>query len=143
MQEVTTKRRTICYVDGFNLYYGLRDGGLRDCYWLNVRELAARLVRPPFVLAATKYFTASVSGGRDGDTPEKAAQREGSRVRQAEFLEALGTLRHLEIFEGHFLLKRDHCRACKRDFTRPEEKMTDVRIATEMVADAFLNRFDS
>jgi uncharacterized LabA/DUF88 family protein len=143
MSDFVTRKRTICYVDGFNLYYGLRDGGLRNCYWLNIRDMAARIIRPPFVLAGTKYFTARVSGKRDGDSEKKAAEREASRKRQGIFLEALETIRTLETFEGHYLLKRDHCRACKQDFMRPEEKMTDVCIATEMVADAFLNRFDS
>jgi hypothetical protein len=136
-------RRTIVYVDGFNLYYGLRDSGYRDCYWLDIRAFATRLASPTYLLAATKYFTARVSGPRPGDSPEKAIEREASRVRQQTYLEALGTLRTVEIFEGRYLLKRDHCRVCKADFLRPEEKMTDVCIATELVADAFLNRFDS
>lgn len=135
--------RTICYVDGFNLYYGLREAGLRDCYWLNVRELASKLVRPPFVLSRTKYFTARVAGAHPHDTPDQAAEREAGRLRQVKFLDALGTLAAFDIIEGHYLLKRVHCRACNAEFRSPEEKMTDVRIATELLTDAFLGRYDS
>lgn len=139
----TTRKRTICYVDGFNLYFGIVEAGLRDRLWLNIRDMAAKMVRLPHVLAGTKYFTARVSGARPTDSPTKAAERESARLRQVCYLEALETLRGLEILEGHFLLKRDHCRLCKSDFFRPEEKMTDVRIATEVITDAFLNRFDT
>ena len=142
-QTHSTRLRTICYVDGFNLYYGLRDSGFRRYYWLNVREMASKLVRLPFVLAQTKYFTARISGRHQGDTPEQESDRQVARLRQQTFLEALDTLNALTIHEGRFLLKRDYCRACKVNFYRPEEKMTDVQLATELVADAFLDRIDS
>jgi uncharacterized LabA/DUF88 family protein len=143
MAKVASRNRTICYVDGFNLYYGMRDAGLRDCYWLDIRQMAGRLVRPPFVLERTKYFTARVSGARPGDSPVKASEREDSRRRQALYLEALETIRALEIYEGTYLLKRESCRLCGKSVIRAEEKMTDVSIATEMLTDAFLDRFDS
>jgi len=135
--------RTICYIDGFNLYYGLKDAGLDRCKWLDIRGLALSLVRKPFVLHYTKYFTARIRGPHPKDPPAKGAAREASRVRQTIYLEALSTLPRTAIYEGHFLLKRDHCRVCNADFLRPEEKKTDVQIATQLVTDAFLNRFDS
>lgn len=143
MGKDATRIRTVCYVDGFNLYHGLREAGLRHCYWLNIRKMAAALLKPPYVLKHTKYFTARVSGGRKGDSPAKAADREGSRIRQTAFLEALETLEAFNIYEGRFLLKPDSCRACGANFLRAEEKATDVRLACELVADAFLNVFDS
>lgn len=136
--------RTIVYVDGFNLYFGLRQHGNRRYYWLDVRRMAEHIVRPPdFELVETKYFTARVAGARPEDTPEKGAEREASRLRQQVYLEALDTLAALRVYEGHFLLKRDYCRCCGKQFHRSEEKMTDVQIATEMMEDAFLGRFDS
>lgn len=92
MARSITRRRTICYIDGFNLYYGIREIGRRDCYWLDVRAMARQLLAKEQVLSGTKYFTARVSGPRPGDTPEKAAEREASRRRQGVFLEALDTL---------------------------------------------------
>ena len=135
--------RTICYIDGFNLYYGLREANLRHLYWLNVRAMAAQLVSTPYRLAGTRYFTARISGSHPDDSPEQAEEREKTRLRQTTYLEALGTLHHLDIFEGQFLLKRATCQHCRRKMHLPEEKMTDVCIATELMQDAFLDRFDS
>jgi hypothetical protein len=53
------------------------------------------------------------------------------------------TLPNLHIFYGHYLHKKVHCGYCQRDWNVPEEKMTDVRIATELIFDAFDNRFDT
>jgi uncharacterized LabA/DUF88 family protein len=143
MQDSAKTYRTFCYVDGFNLYYGLRESGFRRYMWLNIREMAARLVRSPFLLERTKYFTARISGKHPDDGPADEIRREERRKRQTLYLDALSTLAAFEIHEGHYLLKRDYCRRCKADFYRAEEKMTDVRIATELLTDAFLDRFDS
>jgi uncharacterized LabA/DUF88 family protein len=143
MSSSATRCRTACYIDGFNLYYGLKEINRREWYWLDVRAMARELLAPGQVLVATKYFTARVAGARRGDSPEKAAEREASRRRQGVFLEALETLDSLDICTGQYLLKRDHCRACNAEFYRPEEKMTDVRIATELITDAFLGRLDA
>lgn len=75
--------------------------------------------------------------------PVKATEKEQSRLRQHIYLEALSTLHAFDIVEGHFMVKPSRCRHCSTDFIRLEEKMTDVNIATQLVADAFLNRFDS
>lgn len=114
--------RTICYVDGFNLYYGIRDSGLTHCKWLDVRKMAMSLVRLPFVLTQTKYFTARISGAHPGDSEGKARLRELSRKRQVVYLEALDTIKFLDVYEGTYYLKRDYCRSCNADFMRPEEK---------------------
>ena len=39
-------RRVAVYVDGFNLYYGLRSKGWRRYYWLDLRSLSEQLLRP-------------------------------------------------------------------------------------------------
>ncbi|MCS6861184.1 MAG: hypothetical protein NZT92_12780 [Abditibacteriales bacterium] len=50
--------RVIAYVDGFNLYFGLRSRGWRRYYWLNLQALALNLLKPSQQLVFTKYFTA-------------------------------------------------------------------------------------
>ena len=49
--------RVIVYVDGFNLYYGLRAKGWRRYHWLDVRLLAQNLLRSSQSLAMVRYFT--------------------------------------------------------------------------------------
>ncbi len=51
--------RVRCYVDGFNLFYGLKCAGLRDSYWLDVVELARKLAGPE-ELRGVSYFTSRV-----------------------------------------------------------------------------------
>ena len=48
--------RVIAYVDGYNLYYGLREKGWRRFYWLNIQAMAQHLLKPNQTLVTTKYF---------------------------------------------------------------------------------------
>ena len=41
----TADRRVMVYVDGFNLYYGLRTKGWRRFYWLDMQALSENLLR--------------------------------------------------------------------------------------------------
>jgi hypothetical protein len=61
----------IGYVDGFNLYHGLRDKYRRRYLWLDLAHLVRRL-RPRDEILAVRYFTALV---RD-DPPALARQRD-------------------------------------------------------------------
>lgn len=82
-------------------------------------------------LIVTKYFTARISG-----PPDK-------QKRQSTFLEALSTLTDFNIYYGHYLSSTVRCNKCGRKWLDFEEKMTDVNIATEMLTDAFEDRFDT
>ncbi len=142
MQHGSTER-VIAYIDGFNLYFGVRAGGLRRYYWLNVRALAENLLRQGQELVFTKYFTARISGAWAGDPPARAKHLNAKRKRQSDFLEALDTLEDFRRYEGHFLGQGILCRTCGASWRTHEEKMTDVQIATEMLTDAFEDRFDT
>jgi len=43
--------RVIAYIDGYNLYYGLREQGWKRYYWLNLQKLAGQFLRqvPPAI----------------------------------------------------------------------------------------------
>ena len=123
--------RVITYIDGFNLYYGLCDSGWRRLLWLNVRQLSINLLKASQQLVFTKYFTARISG-----PPDK-------RKRQQTYLEALETLPDLRIFYGKYQLNPWTCRNCGFEEQVPKEKMTDVNIAVELLADAFHDAYDT
>jgi len=123
-------QRVIAYIDGYNLYYGLRTKKWKWFYWLNVQAMARRLLKPHQTLVSTKYFTTIVK-----HPPDK--QR-----RQAVFLEALRTLNDLQIFYGHWLSNPITCRQCGHTYTGYHEKMTDVNIAVELMCDAFQDHLD-
>jgi uncharacterized LabA/DUF88 family protein len=121
--------RVCVYVDGFNLYYGMVESRYDRFKWLNIHALAKDLVEPNQQLVAVKYFTARVSGQKD-----KAR-------RQTTFLEAVQTC-DVAMFYGKFQAKPIRCNACYTSWQTSEEKMTDVNIATEMLTDAFSDKFD-
>ena len=52
--------RVVAYVDGFNLYFGMKHGHFKRYYWLDVAALAQSLLKPGQELAATHYFTARI-----------------------------------------------------------------------------------
>jgi hypothetical protein len=60
--------RVIAYVDGYNLYYGLREKQWKWFYWLNVQAMARHLLKTDQRLVTTKYFTTIVK------QPEDASQ---------------------------------------------------------------------
>ena len=128
------RERVTVYIDGFNLYYGMRSKGWRRYCWLNVQLLAQHLLKPGQLLIGTKYFTSRVSS-----TPRDPNKSD----RQNAYLEALETLADVDIFYGHYLEKTVTCFTCGAAWQLPEEKMTDVNIAVEMTVDAFQERWDT
>lgn len=122
--------RVTAYVDGYNLYHGLRAKGWKRFYWLNIQALACQLIKPHQTLVHTKYFTTAVKRPED------------KRRRQAVFLDALRTLPDFHIFYGHFLADTVTCHKCGHTYTTHHEKMTDVNISVELMTDAYQGLFD-
>ena len=127
-------QRVSVYVDGFNLYYGLKSKGWRRYYWLNLYRLAENLLKPGQRLTLVRYFTARVF-----IRPDDPEQHERQKV----YLEALETLPGLHIHYGYFLPKRGTCPRCGLIRETYEEKMTDVNIAVELLGDAQDDAFDT
>ena len=69
--------RVIAYIDGFNLYHGLRDARLKNSRWLDIHGMCVSLLKPGERLELVRYFTSWVK-----DSPAKAA-------RQAVYIDAL------------------------------------------------------
>jgi hypothetical protein len=123
--------RVIAYVDGFNLYFGLKEKGWRYYYWLNLKTLCEQFIFPGQRLLLTKYFTSRVNGD-----PAKSS-------RQGAFIQALKTIPNLEILKGRYGVRGYRCHKCAYEGQLPAEKMTDVCIASEMITDAFQNKYDT
>jgi uncharacterized LabA/DUF88 family protein len=122
--------RVIAYVDGYNLYYGLREKKWKRFYWLNIQMMVEHLLKPDQTLIVTKYFTTIVK------RPEER------RKRQAVFLEALQILNDFKFYYGHFLAETVCCRNCGHTYETYHEKMTDVNISVELMTDTFQDQFD-
>jgi uncharacterized LabA/DUF88 family protein len=124
-------QRVISYIDGFNLYYGLKSQNWRRYLWLDVQALSRNLLKPDQTLVRTKYFTARIS-----QPPDKVK-------RQNTYIEATQTLHDVSIHYGHYLTSPRSCRNCGFTFNVAQEKMTDVNIAVELMEDALKDAFDT
>ena len=127
-------QRVTVYIDGFNLYYGLRDKKWKRYYWLDVRRLSEKLLHPNQCLVEVHYFTTKVL---------PAPNNPGKVKRQRTFLEAIETLPDVSTHYGYFLFKEMSCPICRATWPIYEEKMTDVNIAVELLGDAQDNIFDT
>jgi len=130
--------RVYVYIDGFNLYYGiLRNRKLPGYKWLNLESLCNKFYSGSGVkFEKIKYFTALVSGKYDPKGP----------VEQQAYWRALATLPNLELIKGRFLYKKRKIQITQEvELTGmvPEEKGTDVNLATHLVNDAHLKKFDT
>ena len=119
--------RVISYIDGFNLYFGLKSKGWNKYYWLDLAGMSSALLKQGQSLQHCHYFTARIrnSGGASRDA-----------IRQSIWLDALDTLADQTSHYGHYLRKRRTCRHCGAQWTTHEEKMTDVNIAVQLLSDA-------
>lgn len=126
--------RVMVYIDGFNLYYGMKSKKWQRYFWLDLRRLSEKLLSAIQTLVGVRYFTASVFP-EPGD-PDKPK-------RQRTYIEALETLPELQIHSGYFLPKERSCSRCGARWQTYEEKMTDVNIAVKLLSDAQDNTFDT
>ena len=120
-----------CYVDGFNLYHGLKSKGWRRYYWLDLWALAERFLKPGQVLTQLAYCTTLIKNDPIG------------QQQQLDFIAALlATRPGLKVAYGHYLAKPMTCLQCGHQYIRHEEKMTDVNIACRLLTDAMDESFD-
>ncbi len=124
------KERILVYVDGFNLYFGMLEAGYNYCKWLNIKLLAKNILKPHQEIVGIKYFTSRVS-----NNPEK-------QKRQTIYLEALQT-EGVEIYYGQYQSDTIECNRCGNRWTKYNEKMTDVNIATQIILDAYQDKYDT
>lgn len=132
--EKTSKERVIVYIDGFNLYYGLKSKWKNRFLWLDLRLLSRNLLREAQSLVEVNYFTSRVSLNK---------RDPGKWKRQNTYLEALKAKGGIKFHWGHYVQKKMHCPSCNFNWDSPEEKRTDVAIAIEMLVDAQQDNFDT
>ncbi len=88
-------------------------------------------MRPGQTLVEVVYCTTLIKN----DPPDQQRQRD--------FINALQAHRNrLKVVYGHYLAKRVTCFRCGSQYTRHEEKMTDVNLACHLLTDAMDDRFD-
>jgi hypothetical protein len=128
--------QVIVYIDGFNLYYRRLQGS--PYKWLDI-ALLAQCLAPGEQIARVRYFTAKVGPKPWGDPQQPQ--------RQQVYLRALDTLPQVMIHYGRFKLwkKSKHLVRNPKKSVRvyiPEEKGSDVNLASYLILDAARGRYD-
>lgn len=131
---MSTLKRVAFFIDGFNLFGGLRETKLRQLRWLDIEKLA-------FVIAsgqggiptAVHYFTSKI---------KPMPQYPYAVANQEMYWAALESRKLVQFHYGDMQEKDVYCHLCKSKFTRPIEKKTDVKIGIHAVSGAFKDEFD-
>ena len=136
---MTEMKKTIVYIDGYNLYYGLLRGS-QGSKWLDLRALANAMFKEEHEILSVKYFTARVR-----TYPHDIAAEERQKI----YLQALSAFGGVEIIEGFYSKKKawlphvnKKCKACEESIAgmahvvKLEEKRSDVNLAVAALVDA-------
>jgi len=121
--------KTNIYVDGFNLYYGIKDTPFK---WLDPCTLC-RLMLPGDQINRIRYFTARIHA-RENDFQKLQ--------RQNIFIRALQTIPNLSVHYGTFLSHLVRMPVANPppntiEVIKTEEKGSDVNLATFLLTDGF------
>jgi uncharacterized LabA/DUF88 family protein len=122
--------RVAAYIDGFNLYFGIRKNGRRHL-WLDLEALVRSLLKPHQQLVAVRYFTARVRNGPAGEQHQET------------YLKALDAHSSvLDIRLGRFQQKSKTCYSCHSSWLEYEEKETDVSLSVSLLEDGINGLYD-
>lgn len=150
----------IAYIDGFNLFYGLKYASReadrqhlrfgneparcigRSLYWLDLEAVVRKKLMRSDHLVGIVYFSAIRRVPRIAKVPDPERYIESIK-RQATFLDVLGTNPLIEQVLGWYSENNPHlCSRCQHSWPAFEEKVTDVNIASRMIVDAYEGRLD-
>lgn len=126
----TKKERIFAYIDGFNLYFGMKEAGFGNLKWLDLKKLVENLLNSNQELIEVKYFTSRVS-----NNPDK-------QKRQSTYIDAVLSS-GVTILYGHYQSNSVSCKVCSSKWSSFSEKMTDVNIATNIIMDAYKDKYDT
>ncbi|ANF32656.1 hypothetical protein A0130_14165 [Leifsonia xyli] len=138
-----SRRSVILYVDGFALYKGMLQRTYPEYKWLDLMALGSRLF-PHRDVIGVKFFTAAL---------KPLTNNPGIGQRQQIYWRALRTT-GVEIVQGTFSFNKQYLpvhpeqldasgRVVTVRVKRPEEKGSDVALASHLIVDAMEDRADS
>ena len=121
--------RVNAYIDGFNLYYSLKELHNDTFKWLDLRTMCSLFLEKQDELKEVYYFTAYT----DFDYAK--------RTKHKLYTKALMSVNVCTIL-GKFKKKFPKCKICGTKYQTYEEKESDVNIAIQLLEDAFLDKMD-
>lgn len=122
------KKRTMFFIDGFNMYHSIKEGKYAKYKWLNYWSFSEKFLLEGDILSGVLFFTAIAHW----DDHEK----------RHKFLIAANEDVGVEVIYGKFKKVDKFCKKCERYYKSREEKLTDVNIATHLFLSAIADKFD-
>lgn len=138
--------RTIVYIDGFNLFYGILKGS--PYKWLDLKILSEKLLPRDAEIIGINYYTAMVKG-----SPKKLEKQEAYIRALKSYIpvfkcilgrnQVMPKLLPKAIEAGNDARGRPkYKRGAPVLVLKTEEKKSDVNLAVDIVNDTWLNKFD-
>ena len=130
------KKRTVFFIDGFNLYHSLVEVSKRSSLrtrvkWLDLTKLVSAYTNPKFEeLSEIYYFSALYNYDQK------------KKNRHSVYIAALKNS-GVKVVLGRFKAKDAYCPLCRKKFTSHEEKRTDVNIALYLLELAYKDAYDT
>lgn len=121
--------RAAVYIDGFNLFYAIRDLGEQHLKWCNYWQLSEQLLQPDETLEAVKVATAF-----HPDNEKK--------IRHTITINALENV-GVTILRGHYVNEDTSCKKCGNTWRMAVEKEGDINLAIALINDAHSEDYDS
>lgn len=112
------------FIDGYNLYHGIVDAGLRPWLWVDLCKLAYEVTPRSLEIVRVNYYTA-MSKELEGN----------SKANQRDFITAqnLCNPTGFRLVKGFMQEEDRRCKAdCGKRFNRWTEKRTDVNLALDL-----------
>ena len=117
--------KTICYIDGFNLYHALDSLDNQRVKWLNLWVLAETLMdSKKDELLNVKFFTALCTWDKE------------KRKRHLNYIKALEHYK-VQVIKSKFKSQKKTCWTTGNNCKKYVEKQTDVAIATHMIDNCY------
>lgn len=130
MNATSTKRKVICYIDGFNFYHGLRSKNWKKFYWIDAVKLIESFLKPHQELIELNYFSAVPKDNK------------AKQDRQDLFFSANRQNPKFILHLGKYFEKNIKCFNCGNIIKSYEEKQTDVCVAVKMIRNVILDKCD-
>lgn len=130
---MNNKKKIAVYIDGFNLYHGIKNLNKPYLKWLDLRSLAEKFVDSKTDRIEKIYYFSAIATHLDKETI----------LRHRTYVEALETV-GVEFIGGNFKKKLlDYKnKQINLQWLKHEEKETDVNLSIYMVRDAIKRSFD-
>lgn len=125
---MTKEKRTVFFIDGFNMYHSMKEGRYAKYKWLNYWSFSEKFLLKGDILSDVLYFTAIAhwSDKEKRHRPLIAANEDAG----------------VKVIYGKFKRVDRFCRECRKEYKTREEKLTDVNIATHLFLNAIEDKFD-